>query len=108
MEFDEYVELPQDITKNTKGSIIEGSLKIDLVVKYEINNNNMDFGFNQPIMESSHIIVGGIVTQIEDECTIRCNIIGLSIDIVIEFEDDIVVYVEERIQLEGSLELEVK
>lgn len=108
VQLDEYVELPQDINKNTKGSIIEGKFKIDLVVKYEVNNSNMDFGFDQPIIESSHISAQGIVTKIEDECTIRCNIRGLSTDIVIEFENDIVIDVGDRIQLEGSLELEVE
>lgn len=108
IQFNEYVEASKDIIQNTIGSIIEGELKIDLVMKYELNNIQIECGFNQPIIESSHIIACGIVTHIEDECTIRCNIKGLSTDIVVEFENDIEIHVGDRIQLKGSLELEME
>ncbi len=107
IQFDEYVDSLQDMTKNIKGDTIRGELKISLVIKYEKNNDNKKFGFTQPIDGSSHIIANGVVIQIEDECTIRCSINGLSTDIGIEFENDIVINIGDRIQLEGTLELEI-
>lgn len=108
IQFDEYVESFQGMTQNVKGDIIGGELKIDLVVKYEKNSSNKELGFDQPIVGSSHIFANGIVTQIEDECMIRCNINGLSTDIAIKFENDTAINIGDRIQLGGSLELEIK
>ena len=57
--------------------------------------------------KSSHIIAIGIVKEIEDSDSIMCSIQGLGDDIIIEFEDDVEIEIGAKIEIKGSLELEL-
>ena len=106
IEYDEYLENSSDSKKRRKDDIINGKLKIELVTHYKFENSDK-YGFVQPINKSSHIIAIGIVKEIEDSDSIMCSIQGLGDDIIIEFEDDVEIEIGAKIEIKGSLELEL-
>ena len=107
IEYDEYIENGATTNKRRKDDIINGTMRIDLVTKYKIVDDNKS-GFVQSIDNSSNISAIGRVREIEDSDTLICSINNLGEDIIVEFENDIDIKVGETLEINGSLELDIE
>lgn len=107
IEYDEYLENTNVPIKRKKGDTVNGILKIGLVTKFKVTDENRK-GYNQSINNSSNITAIAIVKEIDDSDIIVCRIEGLGEDIVVEFEDDIEIEVNITIEVNGSLELAIE
>ena len=105
IQYDEYLENNEISEKLKIGDIIKGTLKIDLVTKYEIVTTNSQF--IQSIDRSSNITAIGQVKKIVDTNILILSVNNLNKNILVEFERDAIVNVGEIIKINGSLEFEV-
>ena len=107
IEYDEYIEKGATTNKRKKDDIINGTMRIDLITKYKIVDDNRS-GFVQSIDNSSNITAIGRVKEIEDSDTLICSINNLGEDIIAEFENDVDINVGKTLEINGSLELDIE
>ncbi|MGL5152050.1 MAG: hypothetical protein ACRC7N_15950 [Clostridium sp.] len=107
IEYDEYLENTNVPIKRKKGDTVNGILKIGLVTKFKVTDENRK-GYNQSINNSSNITAIATVKEIDDSDIIVCRIEDLGEGIVVEFEDDVEIEVNTTIEVNGSLELEIE
>ena len=102
LEYSEYVDNGVSQIKK-KGDRIEGILSVDLVTKSKICND--DIMFKQDIESSSHIEAVVDIAEIIDEYSAYAMTAVTDKPIPIEFESKISYKVNDRIYIEGSLEI---
>ena len=107
IEYDEYLENTNVPIKRKKGDIINGILKIGLVTKCKVIDEDRK-GYNQCIHNSSHITAIATVKEVYDSDIMVCRIEGLGDAVIVEFENDVNVEVNTKIEVNGSLELEIE
>lgn len=107
VEYDEYLDSDNYLSKRKKGDILSGQIKISLVDSYEDKNKD-EQGFFQPINKSSTVIAIGKVVESNGTDIVVCKIDGLGDNIIIEFEYDLVIEINTNIKVQGALEIELK
>lgn len=107
IEYDEYLENTNVPIKRKKNDTVKGILKIGLVKEFKVIDEHRK-GYIQSIKNSSNITAIATVKEICDSTTIVCGIEYLGDDIVVEFEDDVDIEVNTKIELNGSLELDIE
>ena len=104
IEYSEYLNHDEKTKIRNVGDILSGELHIDLVSNPHITNGELNFV--QEIDNSSSIKAIIEVKEVIDEFTILATTSLCNEDILIEFEDKITYQQNDRIYIEGSLEIE--
>ncbi|MBD5137062.1 MAG: hypothetical protein HDT39_14075 [Lachnospiraceae bacterium] len=103
LEYDEYLENNMTSVKKKAGDIIKCDISIDLVTFNKLTD--MELMHRQPIENSSHIKAVVKVSQIIDDYSIYALSSIINDKILIEFENAVDYKVNDKILIEGSLEL---
>ncbi|MDE6252368.1 MAG: hypothetical protein K2M78_06970 [Lachnospiraceae bacterium] len=103
LEYDEYLENNMASVKKKSGDIIKCDISIDLVTFNKLTD--MEIMHKQPIENSSHIKAVVKVSQIIDDYSIYALSSIINDKILIEFESAVDYKVDDKILIEGSLEL---
>ena len=106
LEYDEYLEAEQLISKRTKGELLRGNLRIDLVTnECEVNE---PLSFIQPISDSNHVEAIVEVREIIDDFSLYAFVDVIDDIVEIEFENSVNYECGSRIKLIGSLEFDLE
>lgn len=103
IEYNEYLNLNEESGIKKRGDVLDGDIQIDLVSNSYIKNDELIF--SQPFVNSSHIIAVIEVVEVVDEYSLYAKTLLCDEKILVEFEDKMVYQSEDRVYIEGSLEI---
>lgn len=109
IQHEEYLEVGEQSKFLSVGQNVSLEVGIELVNDYSVVNipSTVINKLLQPINESSHVIAVATVMEIEDDYTIICSIEDLGSNILVEFEEKVVVGKEETLTIKGNLKAEL-
>ncbi|GIP30228.1 hypothetical protein J23TS9_53580 [Paenibacillus sp. J23TS9] len=109
IQHEEYLEGGEQSKFLNIGQSVTMDIGIDLVHDYSVVHilSEATGEFSQPIHESSHITAAATVRGIEDDYTLICDIENLGRNILVEFEEKIVVKKEDTLTIKGNLKAEL-
>lgn len=109
IQHEEYLEAGEQSEFLSEGQNVSLEVGIELVNDYSVVNisSTVIDKLLQPINDSSHVIVVATVIEIEDDYTITCFIEDLGSNILVEFEEKVVVEKGETLKIKGNLKAEL-
>ena len=103
-EFSEYLNDNEKTKIRNVGDLLSTDIRIDLVSNSYISNKELNF--IQDIKNSSSIKAIIEVKEVVDEYTILAKTSLCDEDILIEFENKTIYHQNDKVYIEGSLEIE--
>ncbi|KOP64842.1 hypothetical protein AMS62_05960 [Bacillus sp. FJAT-18019] len=109
IQHEEYLEEGEQSKFLSVGQSVSLEIGINLVNNYSVVNISSTVINKplQPINESPHVIVVATVMEIKDDDTMICSIEDLGSNILVEFEEKVVVGQGETLLIEGILKAEL-
>lgn len=109
IQYEEYLDAGEQSKFLSEGQDVSLEVGIELVNDYSVVNNlsTANNKLLQPINDSSHVIAVATVMEVKDDYTIICCIEDLGSNILVEFEEKVVVETGEALRIKGNLKAEL-
>ncbi len=104
IEYNEYLNQKEKSKLKKIGDVLNGNIRIDLVSNSYIKKDELMF--SQSFENSSHIVAIIEVGDVVDDYSLYAKTSICDERILVEFEDKVLYHSEDRVYVEGSLEID--